>query len=222
MTHRFAELMFSPAAKALQEEAGSRASYARLAPLEAPANDRLSARETDFISGRDSFYIASVTPDGWPYVQHRGGRPGFLKVLDDRTLGFADYRGNKQFVTFGNLATDDRVSLFLMDYPHRRRLKILGHARTIDLSGDAALADHLYREGEPEAVSGTVISLEGFDWNCPQYITPRYTNAELVDLLAPVRRRISELELENAQLRRAAPSYDPARVSPDMRGGSMP
>lgn len=201
MTHRFAELMFSPAAQALQTEAGSRRSYARLAGPNAPANDRFGPAEQDFISARDSFYMATVSADGWPYVQHRGGAPGFLKVLDDHTLGFADYPGNKQFVSFGNLVTDDRVSLFLMDYPNRRRLKILGRARRMDRDRDAALAARII---DQEQTAGTlIVTLEGFDWNCPQYITPRYTEAEVMDVLAPVRARLAVLEQENAELRRA-------------------
>lgn len=202
MTHRFAELMFSPAAKALQADAGSRDAYARLAAPGAPANDRFGARESAFIAARDSFYLGTVNEDAWPYVQHRGGPPGFLKVLDERTLGFADYRGNKQFITFGNLATDDRVSLFLMDYPHRRRLKILGHARLVDPARETALAARLVDPGAlPTGM--IVVTLEGFDWNCPQYITPRYTEAELRDLLAPMRERLAELEQENRDLRQA-------------------
>lgn len=202
MTHRFADLMFSPAAKALQSEAGSRHSYAKFAAPAAPANDRFGVREIDFIAARDSFYLGTVNENGWPYVQHRGGKPGFLKVLDERTLGFADYRGNKQFITFGNLATDDRVSLFLMDYPHRRRLKILGHARRIDPAREAELAARIVDpDGSP--AGALLITLEGFDWNCPQYITPRFTEAELIDVLAPVRERLAALEKENAELRNA-------------------
>ncbi len=143
LTHRFGALMFTPHVKAVQEEQGSRASYARFEAPGAPARDRLEEREEDFIAARDSFYMATVSETGWPYVQHRGGPPGFLKVLDDRTLGFADYRGNKQYVSVGNLATDDRVSLFLMDYPNQRRLKLLGHARTIDAASDPALLARL-------------------------------------------------------------------------------
>ena len=200
MTHRFAELMFSPAARALQVEAGSCAAYARFASLDAPPNNRFSLHETAFIAERDSFYMATVSHHGWPYVQHRGGEPGFLKMLDDRTLGFADFRGNKQFVSLGNLATDDRVSLLMMDYPNQRRLKILGHARRIDRALEPSLAAQIADPGQ-SPVGGIVVTLEGFDWNCPQYITPRYTESELGDLLAPVRDRIAALEAENAKLR---------------------
>lgn len=201
MTHRFAELMFSPAAKSMQAEAGSRAAYDRLERASAPANDHFTARERNFIEQRDSFYMATVSETGWPYVQHRGGSAGFLKILDERTIGFADYRGNKQFVSFGNLATDDRVSLFLMDYPNRQRLKILGHARRIDPGRDAVLAERIVAPGE-SSINAIIVALEGFDWNCPQYITPRYTEPELVELLAPVRARLAALEQENAELRK--------------------
>lgn len=178
MTRRFAELMFSEAAKALQTESGSRAAYARLAAAAGAATDRFGDMEADFIAARDSFYIATVTEDGWPYVQHRGGKPGFLKLLDEQTLGFAEYRGNKQFITLGNLETEDRVSLFLMDYPHQRRLKILGHARRLDRETVSAAG----LAAEEAWTTAVVIRLEAFDWNCPQYITPRFTAAEIVDI----------------------------------------
>ena len=203
MTHRFSALMFTPPVKALQEEEGSRASYARFEAPDAPARDRLEERETDFIVARDSFYVATVSETGWPYVQHRGGLPGFLKVLDDRTLGFADYRGNKQYVSVGNLVTDDRVSLFLMDYPNQRRLKLLGHARTIDAESDPALLARLQDQYPAKVERGVIITLEGFDWNCPQHITPRFTEAELTEALAPIRARLAALETENASLKAA-------------------
>lgn len=179
MTYRFAELMFSPAAKAMQADSGSRATYARLATTGGRDSDRFGERERSFIASRDSFYIASVTVDGWPYVQHRGGPLGFLKTLDEQTLGFPEYRGNQQFITLGNLATDDRVSLFLMDYPNRRRLKILGHARRVDRDG--AIAQGMIGSDQA-STGGIVIRLEAFDWNCPQYIAPRFTEAELTAL----------------------------------------
>lgn len=213
MAHRFAELMFSPAAKALQEASGSRASYARLAGTDAPANDQFGPRETAFIGARDSFYMASATPDGWPYVQHRGGPPGFLKVLDGRTLGFAEYPGNKQFVSLGNLATDDRVSLFLMDYPNRRRLKVLGHAWHVDAGHAPALVARIAGQDQPSPAVAIIVTLEGFDWNCPQYITPRYTEAELTALLAPTRAQIAALEQENARLRHATAALGQEQVS---------
>ncbi len=194
MTHRFSDLMFTPQVKAVQERMGSRAGYARIAEPDYPARDRFGPDERAFIAARDSLYMATVTETGWPYVQHRGGPAGFLKVLDDRTLGFADYRGNRQYVSVGNLATDDRVSIFLMDYPNRRRLKILGHAR---LTEDPALLASLSEGGAGAKVErGMVIALEGFDWNCPQHITPRFTQAEL----APLLDRLAAVEAERDAL----------------------
>lgn len=196
MTHRFSELMFTPAVKALQEADGSRDSYARYAESRFPARGRFTQGEIDHILARDSFYFASVSETGWPYVQHRGGAPGFLKVPDDRTLAFADYPGNRQYITFGNLGGDNRVALFLMDYPKRRRLKILAHARVIDSDHEPGILQQFSGDGEmPQR--GVMLSLEGFDWNCPKYITPRFTLAEL----APLQARLEALEAENAKLR---------------------
>ena len=198
MTHRFSELMFTPGVKQLQEADGSRQSYARFDAPGFPAKDHLNDREAEFIALRDSFYIATVSETGWPYVQHRGGEPGFLKILDERTLGFVDYPGNRQFISFGNIAGDDRVSLFLMDYPNRRRLKILGHGRWVDPSTDRRLSDAVTDVGGEAAGRGTIITIEAFDWNCPQYITPRFTDAEL----EPLHSSLKMLEAENAKLRR--------------------
>jgi predicted pyridoxine 5'-phosphate oxidase superfamily flavin-nucleotide-binding protein len=177
MGHRFAELAFTPNVRAMQELQGSRAHYARMEGGE-PFNDELTEREAQFLSERDSLYLASVSETGWPYVQHRGGPPGFLKVIDPRTIGFADFRGNRQYVSVGNLASNDRVALILVDYPNRSRLKLLGHAQIIapeqtDLL--AALQTPGYR-GKVER--GLLIRITAFDWNCPQHITPRYTQAE--------------------------------------------
>lgn len=202
MTHRFAQLMFTPTVKAIQERQGSRASYARLESPDAPGNDRLGAAEHDFIAARDSLYMATVSETGWPYVQHRGGPPGFIKVLDDRTIGIADYRGNRQYVSVGNLQVDDRVSLFLMDYPNRRRLKLLGHARTVDAQAEPDLVQRLQDPGYKARIErGLVITIEGFDWNCPQHITPRFTQAELTEAVQPLLDRLHAAEAELARLR---------------------
>lgn len=203
MTHRFAELMFTPTVRRMQESLGSRRQYERLDAPAAPTNDRLGEAERDFIAARDSFYMASVSETGWPYLQHRGGPPGFLKVLDERRLGFADYKGNRQYVSVGNLQTNDRVALFLMDYANRRRLKILGHARAID-SSESDLLARLHEPGYPAKIErGLVITLEAFDWNCPQHITPRYTEAEVAEGVAGVVARLQEAEAECARLRAA-------------------
>jgi len=182
----------------MQEAAGSRASYAR---MEASAGkmDVLTEREAEFIAARDSFYIASVTEGGWPYIQHRGGPAGFLKRIAGNRIGFADFQGNRQFLSTANLAADDRVALFLMDYPNRRRLKLIGHAATSDDPADVAALSSPDYPAQPERAF--VIDIVGFDWNCPQHITPRFTEAEiqrgtqpLLEELARLRARITELE----------------------------
>lgn len=196
MALRFAELMFTPAVRAEQERHGSRAAYARVETQAAPARDRLGEPERGFIAERDSFYLATVGETGWPYVQHRGGTPGFLHVPDERTLAFADYRGNKQYVSVGNLKGDDRVALFLMDYPARRRLKILGHARTVDADADPELIARLRGAQAVPVERAVVIALEGFDWNCPQWITPRFTETEVARAVQPLRDRLAAAEAE--------------------------
>ena len=159
-------------------------------------HDRLGPAEAAFLAARDSFYMATVSETGWPYVQHRGGPPGFLKVLDEQTIGFADFRGNRQYVSVGNLAGDDRVALILVDYPHRRRLKILGRARPVTAAEDPATAASGWRlPGYRAKVErGLLIAVEAFDWNCPQHLTPRFTGAEIAAAVAPLHARIAELE----------------------------
>ena len=201
MTHRFAELMFTPRVMQVQTEQGSRAAYTRFVEPDAPVNDRLTAQETDFIAARDSFYMATVSETGWPYVQHRGGPPGFLKVIDERTIGFADYRGNRQYLSVGNLVGNDRASLILMDYPNRRRLKLIGHARAVVAGSEANLFVTLQEASEAKVERGIVIRLEGYDWNCPQHITPRYSDAEIGEMLGPLQTRMRALEGENDTLR---------------------
>lgn len=180
MTANYLHAMLGETARRMQAEAGSRATYAA---MEARANaipDPLGPREAAFIAARDSCYIASVTADGWPYVQHRGGPPGFLRVLDSGQIGFADFRGNRQYMSAGNIAALGRVALFLMNYPARQRLKIIGHARRMTLADDADAVMRLMPEGYEAAAEGAVlIDVVAFDWNCPQHITPRWTAAEL-------------------------------------------
>jgi uncharacterized protein len=194
MGHRFAELAFTPAVKAAQVRDGSRDAYRKLEEGE-PHHDRLGPAEAAFLAARDSFYLASVGETGWPYVQHRGGPPGFLKVLDERTIGFADFRGNWQHVSVGNLGGDDRVSLILVDYPNRRRLKILGRARVAEPDREPETVARLEVPGYRAKVErGILVAVEAFDWNCPQHITPRYTAAEVAEAVAPLRAWIAELE----------------------------
>lgn len=184
MRHKYLEIASTPSVKAARARYGSAKQYARLDgsfdPDGPTANDRLTEQESTFIAERDSFYIASVSETGWPYVQFRGGPPGFLRVLDERTLGYADFRGNRQYITTGNVARNDRVSLFLMDYANRRRLKIFGRLAAIDADDDPALAATLAVPDYPARIERAVlITVEAFDWNCPQHITPRFTEAEI-------------------------------------------
>jgi predicted pyridoxine 5'-phosphate oxidase superfamily flavin-nucleotide-binding protein len=196
MAQKFLELTFTPAVQTAQARQFGRS--VRL-PEGAPP-DALTDDEIDFIQSRDSFYLATVSETGWPYVQHRGGAPGFLRVLSPSQLGFADYQGNRQLLSTGNLSVNDRVSLFLMDYPHRTRLKILGRARVLDAREHPDLVEKL---AEPAARPITerlmLIDVVGYDWNCPKYITPRYTAAEVERAVAPLHARIAELEAQLAE-----------------------
>ncbi len=194
--------MFTPAVQAAQAAHGSGAAYARA--LARGGGDRLGPDEAAFIADRDSAYLATVGEGGWPYVQHRGGPRGFLRVLDERTVGFADVCGNRQYVSVGNLGHDDRVAMILVDYPAQARLKLLARARLVERADDPALAERL----TPPAFAGkversVVLTVEGFDWNCPQHITPRFTQDEIDRALTPVRDRLAELERDNQALRAA-------------------
>lgn len=198
MAHKFLDLAFTPRVRAAQTHF-----YGRTPDLPpAAADDPLGPDEIDFIASRDSFYLSSVNETGWPYVQHRGGPPGFLKVLSPDELAFADYHGNRQLLSTGNLAANDRVCLFLMDYPHRQRLKILGHADVFDAREQPDLAKKI---ADPALLQTTErifrIKVVSFDWNCPKYITPRFTAAEVNKIIQPLQQRIQELE---AQLRRSS------------------
>jgi len=200
----FYELAFTPAVKEEQQRHGSRAQYLRMEKSGTHGSE-LGPDEQHFISLRDSFYMASVSETGWPYVQHRGGPPGFVHVLNPKQIGFADFRGNKQYISLGNFDKDDRVALFFMDYPNQTRLKVLGHVEIHE--GDAAapaLIESL-RAADYSAVIERVILIrtEGFDWNCPQHITPRFTASEIEAELAPLRRKLAALEAENAALKAA-------------------
>jgi len=204
--YSFLDLASSPSVRAVQAEMG-------VDQLWTPgAVDRVSEaftpNEVAFIAERDSFYMASVSETGWPYVQHRGGPPGFLKVLDETTLAFADYAGNRQYISTGNLDADDRVALILVDYPRRARLKILAHAERLALDAEPDLLARVSVPGyraRPERIFR--LRLAAFDWNCPQHIVPRFTEAEIARAVAPLRDRLAALEAENQQLReRLGPS----------------
>jgi predicted pyridoxine 5'-phosphate oxidase superfamily flavin-nucleotide-binding protein len=205
MTHRFAEIAFTDAVKAAQTHYGTRAQNQRLAERAGPS-DALTDREAAFIAARDSFYLATVSDTGWPYLQHRGGPKGFLKVVGTRTLAFADFGGNRQFITVGNAAQNDRAALFLMDYANRLRLKVLGRMRVYDL-GDAPpeLAFEVELPDYGARVERVVvIEIDAFDWNCPQHITPRLTEDEVRAVVAPLRERIAALEAELVRVPGAA------------------
>lgn len=205
MGRRFAELAFTPLVKEQQKQHGSRHLYERVERSN-DLGDSLGPFERSFIEGRDGFYMASVTETGWPYIQYRGGVKGFLHILDDRTLGFADLRGNKQYISVGNLQHEDRVALFFMDYPYQSRLKILGHAKVHEGTAEARkLIEQLRMPDEKTpAERAFLIHIAAFDWNCPQHITPRYTEEELAKMLEPMRRRIEDLEAENKRLQSSA------------------
>ncbi len=177
MAHAYHDIAFTDTVKALQDQFGSRASYARFE--DAPQRGaQIGPREAAFIAARDSFYIASTSETGWPYLQHRGGPEGFMRVLDEQTLGFADFSGNRQYVTLGNLASDNRVSLFFMDYANQTRLKVFGHAEVIDPEDTDTLTKLAMPEYRARVERGMRIRVSAFDWNCPQHITPRFTEEE--------------------------------------------
>jgi uncharacterized protein len=207
MGHKFAEIAFTPTVKALQERLGSRANYARLEGADADRNNILGPSEAGFIAQRDSFYMASVSETGWPYVQHRGGPEGFVRVLDEKTIGFADFGGNRQYVSVGNLLKDNRVSLFFMDYPNRTRLKLLGRVKLIEPSETETLAKLTVPGYRARIERGFLIAVEAFDWNCPQHITARFAPAQIELSTALLRKRIAELE---AQLLKVPPAANGA------------
>ena len=200
MAKNFAEIGFSSAAKKLQEKYGSRANYARMERQ--TFYEGLTKFEESFISQRDSFYMATVGENGFPYIQHRGGPKGFLKVLDANRLGFIDFSGDMQYISLGNLATNNKVALFLVDYPNKKRLKIYAKAEIVEIKDDPALHKLLDLENykfRPERMM--VLHVEAYDWNCPQHITPRFTAEEIEEVLQPQYQHIKELEAEIIELK---------------------
>lgn len=191
MSDKFLELAVTDSVRAAQQHYYGNAQRMGFAV----ENDRLSEDEISFIQSRDSFYLSTVSETGWPYIQHRGGKPGFLHVLSPTQLAFADYRGNRQLLSTGNLTINDRVCLFLMDYPHQARLKILGHARVEDAREHPDLVTQLAEPEMRRAVERLFfVDVVSFNWNCQQHITPRFTVAELKEAVAPLLQRIAELE----------------------------
>ncbi|HEY0794696.1 MAG TPA: pyridoxamine 5'-phosphate oxidase family protein [Acidisarcina sp.] len=198
----FGKIAFTPLVKKLQERYGSRAQYERMEKSGGP-QDSLTDFEKEFLAGRDTFYMATTSATGWPYVQHRGGPQGFVKVIDDRTLAFADFRGNKQYISTGNLLSDDRVALILVDYPRQARLKILGRVEIFEGAKADPWLDRVRVRGYKAVIERVyVIHIEAYDWNCPQHITPRYTAEEIREGMHDIEERVRTLELENEALRK--------------------
>ncbi|MFA9473289.1 MAG: pyridoxamine 5'-phosphate oxidase family protein [Filomicrobium sp.] len=194
MGHKFQEIAFTETVKSIQEQLGSRRGYSRREGGDSDFNNVLGPQEAGFIGDRDSFYMASVSETGWPYVQHRGGPNGFVRVLDEKTIGFVDYSGNRQYVSVGNLINDDRVSLFFMDYPNRTRLKLLARARIVAPEETEILTKLTPADNQARIERGFLMTVEAFDWNCPQHITPRFTTEQVAAAITPLRNRIAELE----------------------------
>ncbi|MEM6255584.1 MAG: pyridoxamine 5'-phosphate oxidase family protein [Cyanobacteria bacterium P01_D01_bin.156] len=196
MASKFADIAFTSAVKAAQTERGSRETYERYT-AKAPANDTITPELADFIAQLDGSYLGTVSSNGYPYIQFRGGPPGFLKVLDNKTIGFADFSGNVQYITVGNLSENDKAFLFLMDYRHRRRYKLWGHARYVE--NDPDLIEQLRMPDYPATIERAVLfTVEAFSQNCPQHIPVRYSETELQTAIAaataPLQARIRELE----------------------------
>jgi len=202
MARAFAEIAFTPQVLAEQARQGSAAGYAKFLAGEAEPRDRLGAAEAAFVAHRDGFYQATVSETGWPYVQFRGGPRGFLKVLDEKALAYADFRGNRQYLSVGNLKDNDRIALILVDYPNRRRLKVWGHARIVEAADDPELVARLHDAAYPaKPERAVVITVAAFDWNCPQHLPERYTLEELEPAFAQIRAELQRLRAENAALR---------------------
>ncbi|BCL34647.1 pyridoxamine 5'-phosphate oxidase family protein [Nostoc sp. MS1] len=192
MVRKFGEIAFTPEVQAAQEERGSRETYERYI-TNGPANDTVTPKIAEFIGQLEGFYLGTVSSNGYPYIQFRGGPPGFLKVLDENTLGFADFLGNVQYITVGNLSGNDKAFLFLMDYRHRRRIKIWGRAEYIE--GESSLLEQVRVPDYPAQVERAIIfHVEATSENCPQHIPIRYSETEVAAMLAPLQNRIAELE----------------------------
>lgn len=197
---RYYDLAFGPSVREAQAQDGSRDRYARVGASRS-VPDGLGSDERAFVESRDGFYLATSTNDGWPYVQFRGGPPGFLKVLDATTLAFADFRGNRQLVSVGNVRNDDRVSLFLMDYAKKERLKLFARMHVRDAVDDIALRERLAMPGYPATIERLVtFDVVAFDWNCEQHIPQRYTLPEIDAHTRPLRERLARLEARLAML----------------------
>jgi uncharacterized protein len=200
VSYKFLEMARTPGVIAAEERNGSAKFFENFKGHR--DFDRLGESEREFLAARDSFYMATISESGWPYVQHRGGPKGFLKVLDEKTMGFADFRGNLQYISLGNIATRDKTSLFFVDYPNRTRLKMFVHTEERSLATDPVLSAALTLPGYKAKVERALIfHLDAFDWNCPQHITPRYTKEELQPVFDSMESQLRQLQAENRQLR---------------------
>lgn len=223
MGRAYSDITFTPTVREVQSEKGSREQYAFLDTV-SDRGDALTPREAQFLADADHFFQATVSETGWPYVQHRGGPKGFLKVLDPRTIGFADFRGNVQYLSVGNLRKDDRISLIVVDYPNRRRLKLLGRVELVEAGtsaqGDAAIAAVSDTSYGAVVERAFLIRIEGWDWNCPQHITPRFTEAEVASLTVPLRAQVKKLkaQLNEAKAALAATQASSAYAPPQALG----
>lgn len=200
MRQQFREIAFTTTVKGVQEALGTR-QFVESRALGETANEGLGPNEAAFLAARDNFYMASVSETGWPYVQHRGGPAGFVRVLDEKTIGFADFTGNRQYISVGNLMKDDRVSLIFMDYANQARLKFYGRVRLIDAEDMETLEKLIVPDYRARIERGFLISVEAFDWNCPQHIVPRFTVREIEPGIRSLKERIAELESELAKYR---------------------
>lgn len=200
MTKIFLDTTFTRSVKQAQTDHGSRANYARLERSPDFGPDALMEPEIEFIQTRDSFYMASASSSGWPYVQHRGGPVGFVKVLNETTFGFADFRGNRQYISLGNLADDTRVCLFFMDYARQARLKILARAEVISAESHPEEMEHLeVPDYKARVERGVLFHLHAYDWNCPQHITARYSLNEIEPVINGLKQQIADLQAQLKQ-----------------------
>jgi uncharacterized protein len=202
MAKNFADIAFTDSVKTQQEQYGSRQQYARMDRV--ARGTTLTIAETEFIAARDSFYLATVGANGYPYVQFRGGPPGFLRIVDAQTLGYADFRGNRQYITVGNLHQNDRAALILMDYANQSRLKIYARIEVINAQDRPQLMERVRVPGyDARLERAMLLHIEAFDWNCPQHITPRFTMEEIQTMNAPLYEHVAKLESELLRLRQA-------------------
>lgn len=218
MSNRYFETVFTPSVQAEQSQHGSRASYARCISKRAEqvGDAVLTEQERAFIATQDTFFLATVTTTGWPYLQHRGGPVGFVKILDAQTIAWADFSGNRQYVSIGNASDNDRVAMIFMDYSAQRRLKIIGRMTAFEIADHPEFRKQIeiadYDATIEHAMKVTVV---GFDWNCPQHITPRYTALEVTAAVEPLRHQIAELQRRQDAANTASNGKDSKRSNND-------